>query len=318
MIHGDSALHMANQNAGSLLAHSYASLFHRGQHGVARGGTHTIRKATDTDILGHTQSHALHGIEDAYRRIVVHSEEGIGIDVTIKHRWRQHLGIRTVITDTCQLLVERQTMLQQGILIAIKTVLGNLKVQLRSEIGNAPATGVNEVCYGVEGAHIVVYHHPTGIHARTYSIIEHQRHACIYQALEMLIALGVLGLRDDDPTDLVLEERLTEAHLVFIALTTLGHHDTIAMGLSLFLNTFENRHEIIVHQLGHNHTDKLLGLHLGVAQRLCQHIGREVMVAGILLNLLSQFLGNARRVLQCPRHGSHRDTHLGCNILHCQ
>ena len=127
-------------------------------------------------------------------------------------------------------------MSQQGILVSVETVLRDLQVHRRSIEGNARATRLDEIRNSIKGATIVVDHYPTRIHPRTYSIIKHQRQSGIHQTLKMVVLMRILGLRHDDATHLVLEERLTDAHLTLILLIALSHHDAIATGQRLLLD----------------------------------------------------------------------------------
>ena len=56
----------------------------------------------------------------------------------------------------------------------------------------------------------------------------------------MVIALGVLGLGDDDAAHLVAEHRFTDFHLPLIALVALGHDDLVAARRGLALDAVED------------------------------------------------------------------------------
>ena len=156
-------------------------------------------------------------------------------------------------------------MFQEGILVAIETVLRNLQSRSRAIEGNALATRLNEMSHRIEGAHIVVHHYPTRIHARTYSIIEDQGDTRLHQTLEMVVTMGILRLRDDNATNLVLVKRLTNAHLTFIALATLCHDDKIASSGSFLLNASQHRREIKMSEFWDDDTYQLNRLHLRMA-----------------------------------------------------
>ena len=206
MVLGQATLNMADENVGCLLAHTDAPLLDGGEHGVAGNGSLAIRKAADADILGHSQSHALYGIENANGGIVVHSEEGIGILVAVEHIGCDELRVLTVVTMARHSVVEGQAVIQQRILIAIETVLADFQVHLRTVVGNVATTCLDEMCHSVVGTHIVIDDDATGIHTRADAVVENQRHTSIYQPLEVLIVLRVLGLGNDDATNLVLVE----------------------------------------------------------------------------------------------------------------
>ena len=131
-------------------------------------------------------------------------------------------------------------MFQQCILIAIKAVLRYLQRHRRPEEGNAVAPRFYQVRHAGIGPHIVVDYHAARVHARTYSIIEHQWHAGIHQLLEMLIVLRILGLRHNDATYLFLVEPLTDIHLALVLLLTRCYEYAIATFGSLFLNTSQH------------------------------------------------------------------------------
>ena len=264
-------------------------MFNGGQHGVASHSTLSVGKPTDGDIVGHSETHTLGSVQNANSRIVVDSKEAIGDIITLQQFRSNGLSIRTIVADAGNALVKFQTMFQEGILVAIETVLRNLQSRSRTIEGYALATRLNEMGHCIEGAHIVVHHYPTRIHARTYSIIEDQGDTRLHQTLEMIVPMGILRLRDDNATNLVLAKRLTNAHLTLIALTTQCHDDKIASGGSFLLNASQHRREIKMSEFRYDDTDHFDGLHLGMAQRLSQHIGCKVMLTRILLNHCPSF-----------------------------
>ena len=83
------------------------------------------------------------------------------------------------------------------------------------------------MCNSIECTHIVIYDDTAAIYPSTYTVEEHQWHTTIYKPLEMVITSGVLCLRHDYPTNLVLKERLAYFHLTVILFITLRHHDKI-------------------------------------------------------------------------------------------
>ena len=203
-------------------------MLNRGEHGVTGYGTLAVGKATDADVLRHPKPHSLDGIENANSRIVVDGKEGIRIVVAIKQLRRDQLGILTVVADTRQVLIELQATLQQGILIAIEAVLRDLQLHRRPVEGNAPTPRLYQIGHGIEGSHIVVDHHPTGIHTSTDTVVEHHRNARVYQLLEMFIALGVLRLRHNNAAHLLPMEHLADADFTLVLLIAQCHHDIIA------------------------------------------------------------------------------------------
>ena len=107
---------------------------------------------------------------------------------------RYCLGIGTVIADLHPVRVLRQTMLYQRIMITVISVLGDFQIHRRAVEGNLLAARINHVGNGSKGTHIVIYHHSRAVHARTYSIIEDERHPILQQFFEMIILLGILRL----------------------------------------------------------------------------------------------------------------------------
>lgn len=95
-------------------------------------------------------------------------------------------------------------MLHEGIMITIISVLGNLHIHRRTIEGNLLTARINEMSHGGEGAHVVIHHHSGAVDARTYSIIEDQRHAIVHQLLEVSILLGVFACETMMPHTLFL------------------------------------------------------------------------------------------------------------------
>ena len=73
-----------------------------------------------------------------------------------------------------------------------------------------------------------------------------------------------------------------------------------------------------MHQLGNDHTDGTGGVTAAVAQLLGNDIRKIIVLAGILLNGLATFAGNARAIAQRPRYGRNRYAQFAGDILHCQ
>ena len=299
---------MTYQDVGGLLTYTDATLLHRRQHRVARRGSLSVGKTTDTDILRHPHAHILHRVENTDSRIVIDGKECIRIRLVLKQRHRHLLGCRTVVALAGQTLVKRQTMLQQRILITIEAVLGYLQIHRTAKECDITATSVYQIGHGIISPQVVVNHHTTGIHASTDTIIEHQGYTRVYQALEMLVLLRILGLRYNDAAHLTLIERPAQLHLTLIALATLSHHDMVTMSRSLLLNTFQYRVKVVMYQLGHDDTNHLLRLNPAVAQRLGQHVRCKIMLTCISLDHLATLLGDTGRIFQGTRHSSDRDS----------
>ena len=288
-----------------------------GQHGVAGYGTLSVGEATDGNIFRHTVARMLHGVEDTDCRIVVDGKESVRRIVDSHDRGCDMLGIVTVVAHDNHILIDRHPMFQQGILITVVTVLGDLKLHRTAIEGDTLATRLDEIGYGIIGTHIVIDHHTAGIHTCTDAIIEYQRDTCVDQFLVMGIVLGVLGLRHDDAAHLRAEEVLADAHLALVLLATQCHHDTEAPGFRRLLDTCQDRGEVIMGELRHDDADDTLRHHPTVAQRLTNGIGIEIVVAGILLDRLAALLADTGGVFQGTRHRRHRDPELPGDILHC-
>ena len=133
-------------------------------------------------------------IEDADSRIIVDGKEGVR---PILHRQdgRRHiLSISAIVADADNRLVNWQSVLQQGILIAIEAVLGDFELHGGAVEGDALATRRNQVRHGIEGTYIIIDHHATGIHTSTDAVVEHQGDACVDQFLIVVVILRILRL----------------------------------------------------------------------------------------------------------------------------
>ena len=288
------AFHLVNQDLGSLLPYPLATLFDGGEHRVAGHSPLTVGEATDTDVLWHAEAHTLHGVKNTDGRIVVDSEEGVGIVVAIEEVWRYQFGVLTVVADAYQALVVCQATLQQGILVAVETVLRDFELHGRAIERDTAASGVHEVGHGIESPHIVVDNHAAGVHARTDTVVEHDRDARVYQPLEVLVALCILSLRHDDTTHFLPEKHLADAGLALILFSTQCHHDVITASHGRLFDTCQDAGEIVVCKLWHDDTDNLRRHYPGVAQRLAHHIRIKIMFARVCLNHTTPLLTDAR------------------------
>jgi len=123
LVNGDVALYLVYQYGGSLFAHLMAALLNSCQHGVAGYGALAISETADSDILWHSESHVLGGIENANGRVIIDGKEAVGRSISLQYMRRDSLCIGTVIADICQFWIILQIMLAQGILVAIEAVL---------------------------------------------------------------------------------------------------------------------------------------------------------------------------------------------------
>ena len=90
------------------------------------------------------------------------------------------------------------------------------------------ATSLYEMAHGVERSLIVIDDDAATVHTGADAVIEHQGDAVVDELLEMVVVHRVLGLADDDATDLVLIKLITEECLAVVLLGTLSYHDGIS------------------------------------------------------------------------------------------
>jgi len=157
------------------------------------------------------------------------------------------------------------TVFQEGILIAVKTVLGNLQGHGGAIEGNSVTAGLYQMGHRIIGTHIIIYHHAAGIDSRADAVIEHQGDSSVDKSLEVVVLMGVLRLGDDNAANLVLIERPADLHFPLILLIALCHHDTITPCRCFLLNTREDRGEIVMGKLRDDDPDYLHGLNLRMA-----------------------------------------------------
>ena len=208
-------------------------------------------------------------------------------------------------------------MFQECIPIAVVAVFGNFHIHRRPIECDFLASGIYQMSDGSESSHIVIYNYTRTIHACTYSIIEYERYTIIHQFLEMIILLGVLGLRDDNATHLILIEVFTNSHFLIIPFVTLRHHHTIAAGASLFLYTRDNRHKVIMYELRYDNSNYLHRLYLTMSQGFTDHVRIEVVRPGISLDTLLLNSTDTRAVLQRSTHSSYATSEIASDIFHC-
>ena len=166
-------------------------------------------------------------IQHPYSGVVVHTEEAIGAIFCLQHAGRYVLGIVAVITFKYQVIVGVHTRLQQCVFITIKAVLTYQCIATHTIKGNAFAPSLNKVCYGVEGTHIIVYHHQAGINARANAVVKHQCDTFIDKRLKMVIPRRALCLRHDDAAHLMGFKHLAHLHLALIAFLAHRYHDAV-------------------------------------------------------------------------------------------
>ena len=171
--------------------------------------------------------------------------------------------------------------------------------------------------HGSEGAHVVINHHSGAVDARTYSIIEDQRHTVAHQLLEVSILLGILCLRNDDAAHLILIEVIADGNFSVISFLALRHHHTIASGSRFLLYTRKNGHKIIMYQLRNDNSYHFHRLHLAMSQSLSDDVGIEIMFPRIRLYTLLLGSTDSRAVLQSSAHRGDTNTQVASYIFHC-
>ena len=208
-------------------------------------------------------------------------------------------------------------MFHQGVMITIVSVFGDFQVHRRTIESYLLTTRINEMRHCRIGTHIVIDHHTRAVDPRTDSIVEDQWHTIVHQHLEMVVSLGVLGLRHDDATHLILIEVITDGYFLFISLIALRHHHTIATSTCLFLDARKHRHKVIMDELWHDDSYHLHRLNLAMAQGLPDDVGIEVMFTSIGLDSFLLDSTDARAVLQSSTHRGDADAQVASNIFHC-
>ena len=158
-------------------------------------------------------------------------------------------------------------------MITIVSVFGDFQVHRRTIESYLLTTRINEMRHCRIGTHIVIDHHTRAVDSRTDSIVEDQWHTIVHQHLEMVVSLGVLGLRHDDATHLILIEVITDGYFLIISLIALRHHHTIATSTCLFLDARKHRHKVIMDELWHDDSYHLHRLNLAMAQGLPDDVG---------------------------------------------
>ena len=182
----------------------------------------------------------LNGIEDADGGIIVDGKETIGRCIECHQCRSEDLGIGTVVANTNDVIINGDTIFQQGILITIEAVLGYLQLQRSAIEGNPFTACLDEMGHSLEGSHIVVDHHTAGIDPRTDSIIEHDGNTGIDKSLIMIIVFRILGLRHNHATNFISQKILTDMSLALVLLTAECHHDTIAANGCRLLDTCQD------------------------------------------------------------------------------
>ena len=186
----------------------------------------------------------------------------------------------------------------------------------RTEECDAPAAGLHKIAHGVERTVVVVNHNARRIDAVADAVEEDERKAAALELAEMLVVFSVFRKRNDDAADTALVEGAAQLFLALVALVALAYDDTVAVAPRLFLHTVKHRGEIVVDNLRENNADNLGWLDLRVAEVLSHDVGREVVLAGILLDCLTPLLGDALRVGQGARDGGYRYVQSTRDVLH--
>ena len=172
------------------------------------------------------------------------------------------------------------------------------------------------MAHGIKRSLIVIDDDTATIHAGADAVVEHQGHTTVDELLEMVVVHCVLGLTDDDATDLVLVKLIAEERLAVVLLGTLSHHDGISARHSLLINATKYRGEIEVLELRYDDADDLHGFCATIAQVLCNHVGDIVMLTGVLLYALALLITDAGTVFHGSRHSGHRHAKSLGDVLH--
>src|SRR3712207_7675757 len=79
------------------------------------------------------------------------------------------------------MLIGFNAIVEQCVTITIVSVLRDLQFHRRTVESYAPATGLYQMVNGRISAHVVIYHHPAGVHPGAYPVIKHERKPMVYQ-----------------------------------------------------------------------------------------------------------------------------------------
>ena len=311
------AFHFVDENLGGLLAYTLAALLDGGEHGVAGNGTLSVGESADAHVLRHTKPSVLHGVENADGGVVVDGEVAVRRGVKCHEVGGNQLGVGTVVAYADDGFIYLHTVFQQGVFIAVVTVLGNLQLHGTAVVSYTLAAYLDEVAHRIVGTHVVIYHHATGVDTRANTVVEHDGDVRVDEFLEVLVVVRVLGLGHDDATHLLPMEHLADTYLALIHLVAQCHHDVIATRHGRLFNTRQDAGEIVVGKLRHDDANDLRRHDASMAQSLADGIRIKVVFASILLDDFTPFLADAWRIFQCTRHSGHADAKLACDVFHC-
>src|SRR3712207_7018669 len=101
------AFHLSHEDAGCFLAHSFAPLLDRSQHGVAGDGPLSVGETADTHVLGHPKSQPLGRVQYADSRVVIHREERVRARLDSQYVGRYDLGGGQIVAIAYQMLIGR-------------------------------------------------------------------------------------------------------------------------------------------------------------------------------------------------------------------
>ena len=134
------------------------------------------------------------------------------------------------------------------------------------------------------GSVIIIHHHSRTVDAGADTVIKHKWHPIVHKLAEVVILSGILGLRHDDATHLILIEVVADCHLLVVTLVALCHHHTITARTRFLFYSREDRRKVVMHKLWNDYADNLHWLAMGVAQRLTNDIRAKVMFFRVCLD----------------------------------
>ena len=297
-----------------MAANLVSVLLHGGEGGVAGHGALAVGESADGYVAGHAQPHALGGVHYADGGVVVYCEECVGTVVGSEHFRRYALGVFAVVALHADASVGVKPVLAQGVVPSVVAVLGYLHLHGGAVECYPPTAGLYQVFHCAVGSHVVVDGHSAGVHARADAVVEHERHAVVHEFLEVVVAVSVLCLRDDDAAYLVLVERPARVDLALIVLVALGDEQAVAVFERLVLYSGENRREIEMRELRNYHSDDFHGA--PSSERLCHGVGAELVVLGVGHDGLALLAAYARAALQGARHRGNRHPEGAGYVFH--
>lgn len=185
---------LVNGRIGCGFAYIVSPLFHGGELRVTASCTYAVCKSANGHVFGNTESLSLAGIEYSQCRVIVDGEETVGAVLQCQQFGGETLCLFPVVTLPDNLRINGQFVFQQGILVSVETVLGDLQVHGRTEEADAAASRLDQVLGGSKGSGIVIHHHSAGAYLRADAVEEYEGDAVFQHFMEMFVLGGVFGL----------------------------------------------------------------------------------------------------------------------------